>query len=87
MGFFFKLSTTRSCKIVHPTPQNKRPIKSELYQNSVWVYVAWLVFLVVFEDISCPNPDIIPMSKFSLLKMGPNTKKEIFANFVKIFKI
>ena len=36
--------------------------------------MVWLVFLLVFENISCPNPDFIPMSKFSLLKMGPLMK-------------
>ena len=45
--------------------------------------MVWLVFPVVYEKISCPNPDFIPMSKFSILKMGPNTKWEIFANFEK----
>ena len=33
------------------------------------------------------NPDFIPMSKFSFLKMGPNTKQEIFEKFVKFCKI
>ena len=65
----------------------KRPIKRKLYQNSFWVCVVWLVFLVAFENISCPNPDFIPMSKFSFLKIGPNTKWEIFGSFVKFHKI
>ena len=62
--------------------KNKKPIKCELYQNSFWLYVAWLVFPVVFENISCPNPDCIPISKFSFLKLGPNRKHEIFLKFV-----
>ena len=47
------------------------------------VYVVWLVFPVVSENVSCPNPDFIPMSKSSFLNMGPKTKREIFANFLK----
>ena len=50
-------------------------------------YVVWLVFPVVFENISCPNPDFVPMSRFSFLKMGSYTKREILANFVKLRKI
>ena len=42
---------------------------------------------ILFENIICPNPDFIPMSKFSFLKMGPNTKQEICVNFVKFHKI
>ena len=34
-----------------------------------------------------PNLDFIPRSKFSILKIGPNTKQEIFENFVKFCKI
>ena len=55
-----------------------------IISNSFWVYVVWLVFPVVFKNIRHPNPDFILMSKFSFLKMCPNTKQEIFANFVKI---
>ena len=62
--------------------KNIRPIKSELYQNSFWVYLVWLVFPAAFENISCPSPNFTPMSKFSFLKMGPNTKWGIFAKFV-----
>ena len=51
-------------------------------QNSFWVYVVWLVFLVVFENISFRNPNFIPMSKFSYLNMSPNTKWGFFATFV-----
>ena len=48
---------------------------------SFWVYAVWLALQVVFENSSCPNPDLIPTSKFSFLKIGPNTKLEIFENF------
>ena len=84
-GIFFKMPARPSKSSF--SPKNKRPIKLELYQNSFWVYVVWLIFPVVFENISCPNFDFIPMSKFSFLKMGPNTKQENLGNFVKFRKI
>ena len=34
--------------------------------KSFWVYVVWLVFLVVFENISYPkNPDFIPLQNLA----------------------
>ena len=84
-GIFFQIAhQTWQKKFFFLFSKNKKPIKWELYPNSFWVYLVWLFFLVVFQNINCPNPDFIPMSKFSFLKMGPNHKMGNFCQFCKI---
>ena len=67
--------------------KNKRPIKWELYQNSFWVYVIWLVFSVVFENISCPKPDFILCQNVASRKWVQTQNRKflrILWNFVKL---
>ena len=67
--------------------QIENKIKWELYQNSFWVYVIWLVFPVVFENISCPTLDFIPMSNLTSWRWTQTQNRKFLQIFHKIHKI